>query len=122
MADYSTRLRLDQPTRQRLDEVVAAGHYRSNNAAVVDAINRLWEELRQDDLDAAYAAAVADNPSYPYESEAERATARTRRNDARRFSAPITPDYVSLTSPRSPFRCAARDLVTSRCADNAAGE
>jgi Arc/MetJ-type ribon-helix-helix transcriptional regulator len=80
VADYSTRLRLDQPTRQRLDEVVAAGHYRSNNAAVVDAINRLWEQLRQDDLDAAYAAAVADNPSYPYESEAERAVAQARRN------------------------------------------
>jgi Arc/MetJ-type ribon-helix-helix transcriptional regulator len=80
VTDYSTRLRLDQPTRQRLEEVVAAGHYRSNNAAVVDAINRLWEQLRQEDLDTAYAAAVADNPSYPYESEAERAAARTRRN------------------------------------------
>jgi hypothetical protein len=41
-----------QPTRQRLDELVAAGHYRSNNAAVVDAINRLWEKLRQEVLDA----------------------------------------------------------------------
>jgi quinol monooxygenase YgiN/Arc/MetJ-type ribon-helix-helix transcriptional regulator len=87
MADYSTRLRLDQPTQQRLDEVVAAGHYSSNDAAVVDAINRRWEQLRQEDLDAAYAAAVADNPSYPYESEAERAAARTRRN-ARQQSAP----------------------------------
>jgi Arc/MetJ-type ribon-helix-helix transcriptional regulator len=78
--DYSTRLRLDEPTRQRLEEVVASGHYRSNNAAIVDAINRLWEQVREDVLDAAYAAAVEDNPSYPYESEAERGAARRRRN------------------------------------------
>jgi antitoxin MazE4 len=80
MADYSTRLRLDEPTRQRLEEVVASGHYRSNNAAIVDAINRLWEQVHEDVLDAAYAAAVEDNPSYPYESEAERGAARNRRN------------------------------------------
>jgi len=79
-ADYSTRLRLDEPTRQRLDDVVAAGHYRSGNAAIVDAINRLWETLREQDLDAAYAAAVEENPNYPYESGAERAVARKRRN------------------------------------------
>lgn len=85
--DYSTRLRLDEPTRQRLEEVVASGHYRSNNAAIVDAINRLWELVHEDILDAAYAAAVEDNPSYPYESEAEREAARTRRNARQRAAA-----------------------------------
>jgi Arc/MetJ-type ribon-helix-helix transcriptional regulator len=79
MAEHSTRLRLDAQTHQRLHEVVQ-GRYRSNNAAIVDAINRLWHELREQELDADYAAAVADNPAYPYESEDERVAARVRRN------------------------------------------
>jgi len=62
--DYSTRLRLDERTRQRLQEVVD-GRYRSSNAAIVDAINHLWALLREQELDAAYAAAVEDNPAYP---------------------------------------------------------
>jgi len=86
-SDYSTRLRLDKPTRQRLEDVVAAGHYRSGNAAIVDAINRLWEALREEDLDAAYAAAVEENPNYPYESDAERVTARRRRNARQKTAA-----------------------------------
>jgi hypothetical protein len=32
-----------------------------------------------EDLDAASASAVQDNPAYPYESEAERITARERQ-------------------------------------------
>jgi Arc/MetJ-type ribon-helix-helix transcriptional regulator len=84
VAEYSTRLRLDAQTQERLREVVA-GRYRSNNAAIVDAINRLWRAVRDEELDAGYAAAVRDNPDYPYESEAERATAR-RRRDARQKS------------------------------------
>lgn len=40
-------------TRQRLQDVVAAGHYHSGNAAIVAAINRLWEVLREEALDAA---------------------------------------------------------------------
>jgi predicted transcriptional regulator len=76
---HSTRLRLDDQTHERLCEIVA-GRYRSNNAAVVDAINRLWHSLREQELDAGYAAAVKDNPAYPYESEAERIAARARRN------------------------------------------
>jgi predicted transcriptional regulator len=79
MSDYSTRLRLDAQTHERLREVVQ-GHYRSNNAAIVDAIDRLWHELREQELDAGYAAAVRDNPAYPYESEDERGVARLRRN------------------------------------------
>jgi predicted transcriptional regulator len=79
MAEHSTRLRLDAQTQERLREVVR-GRYRSNNAAIVDAINRLWCEVREEELDAGYAAAVRDNPAYPYESEDERAGARARRN------------------------------------------
>jgi hypothetical protein len=85
MDEYSTRLRLDPQTRERLREIVE-GRYRSNNAAIVDAINRLWETLHEQDLDARYAAAVADNPAYPYESEDERAAARTRRNARQKTS------------------------------------
>lgn len=70
---------MDEQTHERLREIVA-GRYRSNNAAIVDAINRLWQSLREQELDAAYAAAVKDNPAYPYESETERAVARARRN------------------------------------------
>lgn len=81
---YSTRLRLDEPTRQRLEEMVASGQYRSNNAAIVDAINRLWEQVHDEILGAAYAAVVEDNPSYPYESGAERDAARRRRNARQR--------------------------------------
>jgi hypothetical protein len=86
-AEYSTRLRLDGLTRQRLEDVISVGHYRSGNAAIVDAINRLWEALREEVLDAAYAAAVEENPHYPYESETERATARTRRNARQKAAA-----------------------------------
>ncbi|GAB2763068.1 hypothetical protein GCM10027174_44690 [Salinifilum aidingensis] len=39
----------------------------------------------QDDyLDAAYVAAVVDNPHYPYEDAAERTVARARRNRRQR--------------------------------------
>jgi hypothetical protein len=76
---YSTRLRLDVRTHERLREIVD-GHYRSQNAAIVDAINRLWQSLREEQLDTDYAAAVQDNPAYPYESADERAAARARRN------------------------------------------
>jgi hypothetical protein len=39
-----------------------------------------------DELDAGYAA-VKDNPAYPYESEDERAAARTRRNARQKAAA-----------------------------------
>jgi Arc/MetJ-type ribon-helix-helix transcriptional regulator len=84
VSEYSTRLRLDAHTHERLREVVQ-GRYRSNNAAIVDAINRLWRAVRDEELDTGYAAAVRDNPAYPYESETERSTARARR-DARQKS------------------------------------
>lgn len=42
------------------------------------------EQVHDEILDAAYAAAVEDNPTYPYESEAERGAARRRRNARQR--------------------------------------
>lgn len=84
--DYSMTVRLDQQTRQRLQDIVKGG-YRSANAAIVDAINKRWEALHDEQLDAAYAAAIHDNPAYPYESEAERSAARARRNARQQRSA-----------------------------------
>jgi len=72
-------VRFDDETRQRLQDIVKGG-YRSANAAIVDAINKRWETLYDEQLDAGYAAAVQDNPAYPYDSEAERSAARARRN------------------------------------------
>lgn len=79
MSQYSISVRLDEQTRERLQEIVER-RYRSANAAIVDAINRRWETLLNEELDAGYADAVAENPLYPYESEAERSAARARRN------------------------------------------
>lgn len=59
-------------TRQHLDEVVAGGHYGSNNAAVVDAISRLWERLHQEDLE----------PATQLLSRTTRATHMSRRLNA----------------------------------------
>lgn len=76
-------VRLDEETARELGEL-AEGH-RSRSAAVTEAIHRAWEQLQDDKLDAGYAAAVADNPHYPYESAEERAALRSRRRarDAR---------------------------------------
>jgi len=56
-----------------------AGHYPSRSAAIQDAIHSAWRQLQADKLEAGYAAAVADNPHYPYESAEEAAVLRTRR-------------------------------------------
>ncbi|EUA17390.1 putative antitoxin MazE4 [Mycobacterium xenopi 3993] len=86
MTDHSMTLRLDNQTRQRLQDIVKDG-YRSANAAIIDAINKRWEALHEEQLDAAYAAAVKDNPAYPYDSTAERSAARRRRNARQKGSA-----------------------------------
>ena len=78
--EFSSRLRLDSRTRERLQSVVALGRYRSQNAAIIAAINRLCDELQTEQLEAGYAAAVAENPSYPYESADERQIMRHRRD------------------------------------------
>jgi len=79
MQPYSISVRLDETTRERLREIVEGRRYRSANAAIVDAINQIWETLQHDELEAAYAAAAAENPAYPYESQNERSVARSRR-------------------------------------------
>lgn len=70
-------VRLDEETARELAEL--AGRYRSRSAAVQDAIHRAWRQMQADKLDAGYAAAIAENPHYPYESAEEAAVLRTRR-------------------------------------------
>jgi predicted transcriptional regulator len=70
-------VRLDDDSARQLAEL--AEHHRSRSAAVQDAIHRAWQQLQADKLDAGYAAAVAENPHYPYESAEEAATLRARR-------------------------------------------
>ncbi len=70
-------VRLDDETARQLAEL--AERYRSRSAAVQDAIHRAWQQLQDDKLEAGYAAAVADNPHYPYESAEEAAALRARR-------------------------------------------
>jgi predicted transcriptional regulator len=70
-------VRLDDESAQQLAEL--AEHHRSRSAAVQDAIHRAWKQLQADKLEAGYAAAIADNPHYPYESAEEAATLRARR-------------------------------------------
>lgn len=72
-------LRLDEETAGELAEL--AERYRSRSAAVQDAIHRAWEELQAEKLEAGYAAAVAENPYYPYESAEEASVLRARRRD-----------------------------------------
>jgi len=70
-------VRLDEETARQLAEL--AEHYRSRSAAVQDAIHRAWRQLQDEKLEAGYAAAVAENPHYPYESAEETAALRARR-------------------------------------------
>ena len=70
-------VRLDEETSRELAEL--AGHYPSRSAAIQDAIHSAWRRLQAEQLEAGYAAAVADNPHYPYESAEEAAVLRTHR-------------------------------------------
>jgi predicted transcriptional regulator len=70
-------VRLDEETARELAEL--AERYRSRSAAVQDAIHRAWQQLQADKLDAGYAAALAENPYYPYESAEEADALRARR-------------------------------------------
>ena len=70
-------VRLDEETSRELAEL--AGHYPSRSAAIQDAIHTAWRQLQADKLEAGDAAAVADNPHYPYESAGEAAVLRARR-------------------------------------------
>jgi predicted transcriptional regulator len=70
-------IRLDGETAHELAEL--AERYRSRSAAVQDAIHQAWRQMQADKLDAGYAAAVSENPHYPYESAEEAAVLRARR-------------------------------------------
>ncbi|MBN9610216.1 MAG: antitoxin [Actinobacteria bacterium 69-20] len=70
-------VRLDDETARQLGEL--AERYPSRSAAVQSAIRQAWEQLQTDKLDTGYAAAMAENPSYPYESDEEKTVLRARR-------------------------------------------
>lgn len=72
-------VRLAEETARQLDEL--AQGCRSRSAAVQDAIHQAWARLQDEKLEAGYAAAAAENPYYPYESEQEAATLLARRRD-----------------------------------------
>lgn len=75
---HAMTVRLDDEAARQLAEL--ADDYPSRSAAVVDAIHQAWQRHQEKTLDAAYAAAVANNPHYPYETAEERTIARARRN------------------------------------------
>lgn len=75
---HAMTVRLDSETEHQLAEL--AEQQPSRSAAVSDAIRQAWQRLQDDRLDAAYAAAVAENPQYPYDSAEERAALRARRD------------------------------------------
>ena len=81
VVSYKYDKRDDSPARRGDIRELAelAGHYPSRSAAIQDAIHSAWRQLQADKLEAGYAAAVADNPHYPYESGEEAAVLRTRR-------------------------------------------
>jgi predicted transcriptional regulator len=70
-------VRLDDETSRELTEL--AELHPSRSAAVLAAIHQAWQRLQDERLQAGYAAAVAENPHYPYESAEEAAVLRARR-------------------------------------------
>ncbi|MBO0855099.1 MAG: antitoxin [Nocardia sp.] len=82
---HAMTVRLDDETFQRLKELEVDAASRS--AAVVTAIREAWDRLQEEKLQAAYEAAVADSPTYPYENDDERTALRARRNARQRATA-----------------------------------
>lgn len=74
---HAMTVRLDDETAQQLAELAEGQPSRA--AAVVAAIREAWQRFQEQKLEQAYAAAVAENPNYPYESAEERAAIRSRR-------------------------------------------
>jgi predicted transcriptional regulator len=70
-------VRLDDEISRELAEL--AERHPSRSAAVQAAIHQAWQKLQEEKLQAGYAAAVAENPHYPYESAEEAAALRARR-------------------------------------------
>lgn len=78
-------VRLDEDTARQLAEL--AERARSRSAAVQDAIHLAWQQLQVEKLDAGYAAVVAENQQYPYESAEEATALRARRRTRQARSA-----------------------------------
>jgi hypothetical protein len=77
---HAMTVRLDDDTQAKLDDLAerlagAAGR----SEAVRIAIVRTWQELEDERLAGQYAAVVAENPHYPYESAEEAEAMRERR-------------------------------------------
>lgn len=70
-------VRLDEETARQPSEL--AERLPSRSAAIKETIRLAWEDLQAEKLDAGYAAAVAENPHYPYESADEATVLRERR-------------------------------------------
>jgi predicted transcriptional regulator len=70
-------VRLDDETSQELAEL--AERHPSRSAAVQAAIHQAWRRLQEEKLQTGYAAAIEENPHYPYESAEEAAVLRARR-------------------------------------------
>jgi predicted transcriptional regulator len=80
-------VRFDDETARQLSELAETTHT-TKVAAIQCAVHDAWVRLQYEKLDAGYAAAVAENPHYPYESAEEAAVRRNRRaaRDSRRAS------------------------------------
>ena len=73
---HAMTVRLDDETEARLAELAA--HYPSRSAAVQTAIRQAWITMQEERLGQGYAAAVVENPHYPFESAEEAAAFRRR--------------------------------------------
>ena len=59
---------------------VQSSRLQSADARIVQAaIHQAWQHLQEEKLQAGYAAAVTENPHYPYESAEEAAVLRAHR-------------------------------------------
>jgi Arc/MetJ-type ribon-helix-helix transcriptional regulator len=77
---HAMTVRLDDETEAKLSELAA--HYPSRSAAVQTAIRQAWIIMQEERLGRGYAAVVAENPHYPFESAEEARSFRHRRHRA----------------------------------------
>lgn len=77
---HTTTVRLDDKTHNELAQLAKLRQHKTKTAAIAEAIHLAYQQAQAEALEAAYTAAVADNPHYPYETADERTTLRKRRN------------------------------------------
>lgn len=69
---------MDDETASQLGDLASADHT-SKAAALQQAVHIAWRELQYRRLEEGYAAAVSENPHYPFESAEDAAIRRNRR-------------------------------------------